>query len=211
MVITAPKPLTADYFRKRLENESLIFIPASIDEYWQLVETPDVRFEYFNHQIVASMSYGTKKHETIMGNIYAHLYFAFDSEDFMVYPSNRPLYAAACDDIFNADVHVVQGTVKDYVYNKTMTATENPAIIVEVLSRSTRNYDLTSKLSCYKKIESVEHILFVEQNKIGLTLLTRNNALPTGWQKQEFTLLTENFQLLNQTFTLKDFYKKIVF
>ena len=59
------------------------------------------------------------------------------------------------------DMTVIFGEV-EYTAGQDDTLT-NPKIIVEVLSRTTLNYDLGKKLRLYRKIESLTEILLIEQ------------------------------------------------
>lgn len=50
----------------------------------------------------------------------------------------------------------------------------SPVVVVEVLSPSTRSFDLTEKLKQYKRIASLRHILFVESTKVEVMVYSRN-------------------------------------
>ncbi|TAE02659.1 MAG: hypothetical protein EAZ97_02410 [Bacteroidetes bacterium] len=45
-------------------------------------------------------------------------------------------------------------------------AAKNPYTVFEVLSKSTQRFDLTEKLANYKKIASLEQIVFAKKNEI---------------------------------------------
>ena len=209
MTAIARMPISAARLKKRLENESLIFIPASVEDYWKLVETPQLRLDYYNHQIVAAMSYGSLKHETIVTNVHGSFFNKF-VEKFRLFASNRPVYAADCEDIFNPDVHLVQGDLEEHFYKRAKTATSNPAIIVEVMSDSTKGYDTTAKLPCYQRIQSVQHIVYIEQDRLEVCVYTRTNQ-PNEWLMKKYYTLDDNITLLHQSFSLKDIYRNIDF
>ncbi len=210
MTAIAQMPITASRLKKRLENEPRVFVPATVEEYWKLVETPQLRLDYFNHQIVATMSYGSLKHETIVNNVSFRLNLNFGEENCRVFPSNRPVYAAVCDDIFNPDVHLVSGTLQEHFYKRSKTATLNPSIIVEVMSDSTKEYDMVVKLPCYKQIGSVQHIVYIEQDQCSVLVYSRKNAA-NDWTVAQFNTLEHDLELLGKTFSLKDIYRNINF
>jgi Uma2 family endonuclease len=209
MTAIARMPITANRLKKRLENESLVFVPASVDEYWKLVETPQLRLDYYNHQIVAAMSYGSLKHETIVSNVHGSFFNTF-VEKFRLFASNRPVYAADCEDIYNPDVHLVQGDLQEHFYKQVKTATLNPAIIVEVMSESTKNYDVAGKLPCYQQISSVQHIVYIEQDRVEVAVYSPTNKA-NEWLMQKYYTLEDEITLLNKTFSIKDFYRNIEF
>lgn len=53
---------------------------------------------------------------------------------------------------------------------------ENPVLVVEVLSPSTRNFDLGDKLLQYKRIPSLRHILYVDSEALELRLYSRGEG-----------------------------------
>lgn len=210
MTAIARMPITVNRLKKRLENEPLVFVPASVEDYWKLVETPQLRLDYYNHQIVATMSYGSLKHETIVNNISFRFNLKFGDENCRILPSNRPVYAADCGDIFNPDVHLVEADLAERFYKRAKTATLNPAIIVEVMSDSTKNYDTVGKLPCYQQIESVQHIVYIEQDHVEVCVYSRTNKL-NEWLMQKYYTLEDEITLLNKTFTLKELYRNVNF
>jgi Uma2 family endonuclease len=209
MTAIARMPITANRLKKQLENEDIVFVPATIEEYWKLVESPQLRLDYFNNQIVATMSYGSIKHETIVSNVHGSFFNAF-VENFRLFSSNRPVYAADCEDIFNPDIHLIQGELETHFYKRSKTATANPTIIVEVMSESTKEFDLVNKLPCYQKIESVQHIVYIEQDYAEIMVYSRTNK-SNEWLLQRFNAINDTFDLLNKSFSLKDVYRNITF
>lgn len=209
MTAIAQMPITANRLKKRLENEPRVFVPATVEEYWELVETPQLRLDYFNHQIVATTSYGSVKHETIVSNVHGSFFVKF-VENFRLFSSNRPIYAAACDDIFNPDVHLVAGTLQEHFYKRSKTATLNPSIVVEVMSDSTKEYDIVVKLPCYQQISSVQHIVYIEQDQCAVSVYSRKYGT-NDWTIEQFDALEDSLNLLDKSFNLRDIYRNINF
>jgi Uma2 family endonuclease len=208
MTAIASMPLTANRLKKQLENQDIIFIPATIEKYWQLVETPQLRLDYFNNQIVATESYGSHNHETIVSNLCAKLNLNLGNNN-SIFLSNRPICVGNCG-ILNSDVHLVEGELQLHFYKRSKTATLNPAIIVEVMSESTKEFDLVSKLPCYQEIDSVQHIVYIEQDYADVKVYSRTNK-SNEWLLQRFNAITDDFNLLNKSFSLKDIYRNITF
>jgi Uma2 family endonuclease len=53
---------------------------------------------------------------------------------------------------------------------------ENPVLVVEVLSPSTRNFDPGDKLFQYKRIPSLRHILYVDSERLEARLYSRGEG-----------------------------------
>lgn len=85
---------------------------------------------------------------------------------------------------------------------------EKPVIIVEVLSKATRKLDLTDKLADYKKIDSLQAYVLVEQYDKEIRLYRRSN----DWQLESyFAGDTIVFETFNFTLSVDDIYARVLF
>ena len=62
--------------------------------------------------------------------------------------------------------------------------TESPVIIVEVLSKSTRRLDETTKLMSYINIPSVQEYVLIEQDIVDIQVIRRSE----GWLPKHYFL-----------------------
>jgi Uma2 family endonuclease len=77
------------------------------------------------------------------------------------------------------DVSVVYGALNgDAESPDTVT---NPAVLVEVLSDSTMEYDLSEKFEHYRRIESLKEVVYVWQNERRIEVRRRETAEKWGW------------------------------
>lgn len=60
--------------------------------------------------------------------------------------------------------------------------TETPTLIVEVLSKSTRRMDETTKRSSYSQIDSLQEYILIEQDIVDVEVVRRS----TGWRSEHF-------------------------
>jgi Uma2 family endonuclease len=210
MVATSYPPITAETLKMAFSQSDYISIPATMDEYWQLVDLPEYHLEYQNKHIIGTMSYGSTPHERVVRNLIIAFDDIFPMPEFEIFGSNRPVFAIGCDDIYNPDVHLIEGELKEYHYNKTKTASLNPAILVEVHSQSTKGYDLGTKLECYKTIPSVKQIIYIDTNKPYIIVYNRT-AKPNQWLNVDYTDLNEKVKILNRSLAMTKIYKKVEF
>ena len=209
MSAIAQMPITARTLKMLLDKSDFISIPATEAEFWQLIELPQYRIEFHYNQIIGTMSYAATNHERVVSNLIFGLRSRLEEEEHEVFGSNRPIYAARCGNIYEPDVHVIQGVLEEYHYDKTKTASQNPAVIIEVFSPSTKNFDLTEKLDCYKMIPTLKHIVFIEPNKPNVEVYNRNNL--DEWQSVTYFKLDDKITLLDASISLKSIYKKVIF
>ena len=210
MVATISAPITAEYLKKAFEQTDFIEIPASIHDYWQLIELPEYRLDYINKQIKGTVSYASLPHERIIKNLILALSNSFENEHYEVFPSNRPLYSEGCEEIYEADVHMIKDMIQLHEYDKTKTATKNPVVIVEVHSASTRNYDLGEKLDCYKAIPSVQQIIYIESTQLKVTTHNRTPK-PDHWLSIDYKNLDFKVKVLNKFIPMRKIYNNTTF
>lgn len=143
-------------------------IKATEAEYWALLEKADYRADFFRGEIVASMSYESEIHSFITSRLNFFLQSLFkDFTKYRIHNSNRPVCIPACEHaIFNPDGSVIQQPAEVYEYQTGMTAELSPVLVFEVLSKTTRVRDLGEKLPCYQRIPSIQHILYVDSERL---------------------------------------------
>lgn len=85
---------------------------------------------------------------------------------------------------------------------------ENPILIAEVLSDSTRRYDSTDKFIQYRKIESLQYYLLVEPEKKVVIFYEKDKV--GIWSAKTFTEDHEsvNLPVLNASIQLGDIYRR---
>jgi Uma2 family endonuclease len=207
----ASQSIKSNFWLESLKNgdEEIVRFTASEEEYWDLVQLPEFRLDYNNGEIIASMSYATENHETITANLIRLLGNAFENDNVRVLGSNRPVRVQSLKKNFEPDIQVVFGDTELYYYKKTMNATLNPAILVEVLSDTTQKYDRTEKFDAYKLIDSLQYILFIESNKMNTVLYARTKK-PNEWLMTTFVDVNDKMRIAGHSFPLKKIYQRVI-
>lgn len=206
MTTTVQFPLTNQELYDLAQGE-LVRFPASREEYWELLEAAEYRADYYDHEIIAAMSYESQNHSDLASRL-SHLLqnIFWNNPHFKVHNSNRPVCIPDCDHaVFNPDGSVVAQPARLYEYRPGMNAELTPVLVFEVLSQSTRVYDFGDKLPCYKTIPSLRYILYLESRRPEVTVFER---LPdTGqWLETNLRHLDDVFQIEGQSVALRDIY-----
>ena len=196
---------------ERLElGPDAVRLPATWNEYLDLLETCEYPVEFDDNQIIL-MSIASSPHEAIVINIAGILFNLFgDDPQFYYAGSNRHIFIKEFQADYAPDAHVVKGAPLEHTLRKGLTANLNPHIIFEVLSPSTREYDLGTKLPRYKKISTVRQVIYVEQTQSLVSVYTRIRD-SNQWINEDFDRLEQVFKIENEPVPVKDLYKKIVF
>jgi Uma2 family endonuclease len=132
----------------------------SPEEYLELEEAADYKTEYRDGEIVP-MAGGTTNHNKIAGNFYANLKFALRGQGYDIYIGDVRLWIPRYRQYTYPDVMLIQS---EPIYTGIGTTTVmNPLLIVEVLSKSTKNYDQGDKFLYYRSIPEFKEYILVDQ------------------------------------------------
>ncbi len=189
------------------ESELPIRVPALFEEYLEWVNKCEFTVEYFNNEITI-MGNASYYHEKLVILIAVALSKILPKK-FTVLGSNIKIHVpdALSPENFNADVSVVEGEPEFMILPSLKESTSvilNPKVVVEVTSRSTISHDFGDKLLAYKKINSLNMVIFVNQYENSVTVYERLG--PHHWELHDYQNLEDSFQILGQTVQLKEIY-----
>ncbi len=214
-----PLPLT---FEERADmGKREVRVAATFQEYLNLAHDCDYRVHYRNGEIISFieidektniiMGEATVTHERLMVRFAYYLAQIFGIEsDFQILGSNVKIFIGADRKGFNPDVAVVKGEADIQTYKsnrRTSKGITNPHLIVEILSKSTRDFDLSEKLVDYKLIPSLQQVIFAEQGSIWASTYIRINE--NEWRNIDFTNLESQIPVADGFISLEKIYSKI--
>ncbi len=181
-------PLTLDEREDMMVRE--LRVPATIDEYFALVQDVDYIIHYRKGHIISfieldeqvdeqnrqrPMGQAAPLHERLMA-LFTQLIsniLGIPKSEYQGYGSNIKLYINGAIGAYNPDIAFTKGDsiiekVKPIGRKRSTKVLINPHILVEILSDSTRNFDLNEKWEDYQKIDSLKQIIFVEQEMVNI-------------------------------------------
>jgi Uma2 family endonuclease len=132
------------------------------EEYLELEEKADYKNEYRDGEII-SMTGGTTNHNKLAGNFYICLNLALNDLDYEIYIGDVKLWIPRYREFTYPDVMVIEGQPVYYSANTTIVT--NPVLIVEVLSKSTKDYDRGDKFLYYRSIPEFKEYILIDQTK----------------------------------------------
>jgi Uma2 family endonuclease len=178
------------------------------EEYLELEEKAEFRSEYRDGEIVP-MAGGTTRHNEISLNIATNLRFSLKGQEYRVYMSDVRLWIPPNRQYTYPDVMLIQGE-PIYLENTTTTVT-NPRLIVEVLSKSTGNYDRGEKFDYYRSIPELHEYILIDQSCYHVIQYVKTNQ--GQWLLTDYTQAEEIIKLgsIDLTLTLNDIYDRVNF
>jgi Uma2 family endonuclease len=143
----------------------------TLEHYLEIEDTLEYRSEFHDGTILPVES-ATPTHallETSVGSILKRLLPACS-----VYGPGLNLYIAAANKILHPDATVICGLAN----SPKRDCIDNPTVVIEVTSPSTKDYDYGTKREHYFSLDSVQHYLLVSQTEKVVGHYERSGA---GW------------------------------
>lgn len=140
------------------------------DEFYELERTSSVRHEFYAGHIVA-MAGGNPRHGRIIGAVARILETAILETSCFAVPNDQIIRVENADlDAYPDVVVYCEDAAFDSRFERALL---EPLVLVEVLSPSTKNIDLTSKRAAYFELPTLTDYLIFWQDKIRLDQFVR--------------------------------------
>ena len=172
----------------------------SIAEYLQCELTSDIKHEYLEGQVYA-MAGASKNHQRIITN--------------MVSVFRQHLRNTPCD-TYSSDIKIRIGDLAFFYPDVIVTCqddmentyyTGQPVIIVEVLSKSSRRKDETTKRRLYKTLPSLQEYVLIEQDIVDVEVCRRSE----GWvSEHHFMGDGVTFAAIDLTLPVNEIYERVI-
>ncbi len=153
----------------------------TIEEYLEMERASDQKHEYFNGEIFA-MSGAGFRHNIIFRNLYGKLANALEGKpcepygsDMRVHIPENTLFTYPDISIFCRDLMEDGGDNDIFI---------QPAVLIEILSPSTRNYDRGTKFKLYRDIPSLKEYVLVDSEAVSVEIFRLNES--GYWQLEEY-------------------------
>jgi Uma2 family endonuclease len=158
--------------------------PWTLERFLAFEESEPDKFELIDG-VVFAMAGGTAAHARLAVKVQSAL--------------ERAVRGSSCE-VFNSDMKVVAEHFSAYpdasvvcspVHNEA-TAIDAPVVVVEVVSLSTSKRDYGSKSVNYREIESLQHYVLIEQDRLHVEVFSRESQ---GWRTTIYEKLTDKIEL----------------
>ena len=145
-------------------------LKMTVAEYLDLERKSETKSEFLNCEMLA-MTGVSRKHNLISGNVVVALHAQLQGKSCEVYANTMRVRVAATDLFTYPDVVVVCGQPElDDANADTLL---NPKLIVEVLSKSTEDYDRGTKFAHYRTVPSLADYVLIAQDSVHVEHFTR--------------------------------------
>ena len=158
----------------------------------------EIKHEYIDGAVYA-MAGASKNHQRITANVSGELWTQLKNTP--CEPFSSDIKVKVGTKFFYPDVMVVCNDDTDNAYY-----TENPVIIVEVLSKSTRRMDETAKKFSYQTLPTLKEYVLIEQDFVDVEVCRRSE----GWVSRHYFMGDSViFESVNLTLSVEDIYLRV--
>lgn len=160
------------------------------EEYLALERKSEYKSEYFDGEVFA-MGGASPRHVLIATNVASELRAQLKQRPCTVYSADLRVRVSPTGLYTYPDVVVVCGNPR-FADDQRDTLV-NPTLIVEVLSKSTKDYDRGEKFEQYRTLESLKEYVLIGQSKHHVELCVRQPD--NSWLLSETNLTEESVEL----------------
>ena len=178
------------------------------DEYLELERISVTKNEFVDGLIYATAG-GTLEHARIIRNIDRELTPQFAGRGCETWSSDLKIAISASGPFFYPDLSVICG--EPHLLDQRRDCAMNPVVVFEVLSKSTVRYDRTTKVSRFKEVASMRHIVLVSQDSYMVEHSYRDQADEWKVKLARGKSASVGLSAIDATLTLAAIYDKVHF
>jgi Uma2 family endonuclease len=178
------------------------------EEYCRLEETAEYKNEYLDGEITPMVG-ATTNHNLIALNFCRNFPANINNQDYWVLMSDVRLWMPSYRFYTYPDVMVIKD--KPLYEGKGTNTVTNALIIVELLSKSTRDYDRTDKFKFYRSIPEFKEYILIDQYRYYVEQFYQHNNGEWLFKASESDKDALRFYSLDFQMSLLDIYQRIDF
>lgn len=182
----------------------------TLEYYLQREEKAKFKSEFYNGKII-KMAGATTNHNQISAQITSSLITRTKrlENKYKVYNSDQKVFIPSKNSVFYPDALVIAD--KPEFWHQRKDIITNPLVVVEVLSPSSKPYDVFEKFHLYQELPSFCEYIIISQSEIAIEQWYRKDI--DTWVKSEMNALEQFLKIpsLNIEIPLSEIYDDIEF
>ena len=180
----------------------------TVEEYLLMEGFANARHEYYGGDIF-SMAGASANHNRIVFNLTLLLGTRMDGGSCEIFPEDQRVAVEANTLFTYPDLTIVCGAPSFYQDDKRNLT--NPAVIFEVLSPSTQNYDRGDKFKLYQDLSSLKEYILVDSRSVSVEQYCKDAE--GNWPRQTFAQQSDTIMVktVGVSLLVKDIYRNVHF
>jgi len=182
------------------------YIP--IEDYLATEEAAQEKHEYYKGEVFAMAGAGIA-HNRIVRNATTEIDNFLKGKPCEIFPSDLRIYIEGNSLFTYPDLTIFCEPLKMFK-NRTDTAT-NPTVIIEVLSKSTQDYDRGSKFKLYRDLPSLKEYILISSTEVLVEKYKKQ--ADNKWQFTAYNKGGESFEIetIELAVVINSFYRGVAF
>jgi Uma2 family endonuclease len=195
-----------------MENEVKEAVPkynhVTPERYLEMERASEEKHEYYKGEVFA-MSGASLRHNIIAKNFNGILIPFLKGQSCDIFGSDLRIHIPENSLFTYPDFSIICGEPK--TTDKEKDTVINPSVLVEILSKSTKDYDRGTKFSLYRSIKTLKEYILIDFLSISVELFAKQQD--NSWKLTEYKQLSDNFYIaaIDLTLFLKDIYDNVNF
>lgn len=178
------------------------------EEYLAMERLAETKHEYYRGEVFA-MSGASTNHNKIFSRVFIELGIHLKGKSCIPYGSDFRVHIPENTLYTYPDISIVCGEIEtndEYKDNLT-----NPSVIIEILSKSTKDDDRGGKFNLYRSIKSLKEYILIDSTAVSVEIFSRNPD--NSWHLVEFKNINDSFTIttIQATLSLNEIYDNIQF
>ena len=178
----------------------------SIEAYLEMENVSIEKHEYYKGEVFA-MSGAKVSHNTISGNLFVTLSNKLKGKKCKPYNSDQRIHIQSNTLFTYPDISIICGeiiTLNNDEYNVL-----NPSAIIEVLSKSTKNYDRGEKFKLYREIPALQEYILADSESIHIEVFRLNKN--KHWELEEYNSLEDriHIKVIDEKILISEIYEGV--
>jgi Uma2 family endonuclease len=162
----------------------------TIEEYLQMERASNVKHEYYQGEVFA-MSGANSRHNFIFSNVFGEMCIQLKNSACHPFGSDMRMHIPENSLFTYPDISVYCG--EPIIMNDEDDTVIYPTIILEILSKSTRNYDRGQKFKLYRDIPTLKEYILIDTETICVEAFRINTH--NHWEPEVYKTLQETVLL----------------
>jgi Uma2 family endonuclease len=175
----------------------------TIEEYLQMERASDEKHEYYKGEIFA-MAGASNRHNVIFSNVFGELFSRLRNSPCRPYGSDQRIHIPENTLFTYPDISIICGSI--IASDKDEDTATRPIVIIEILSKATRNYDRGEKFRLYRAIPTLREYMLVDSDNVWVEIFRINDH--GHWELEEYKTLQETVLLpaINVSLKMEEIY-----
>jgi Uma2 family endonuclease len=180
----------------------------TVEEYLELEEASLEKNEFYKGEIFA-MAGASIPHNQIVRNTMVNIGKFLEDKKCQIFPSDLRIHSITNSLYTYPDLSIICDDIE--TVGKRKNTVTNPTVLIEVLSKTTQDYDRGAKFKLYRDIESLKEYILISSLE---TLVEKYDKQADGsWVLHEYKKEMDIFKItsIDLLVTVKDLYRNVDF